>query len=88
MASMRVVHDEPEQVPSKEASQEPFPTFGPCSNTQVPHFDFKKEGEHLPFKLNLGDVPLYWEHQAKFIDLIYSKQEVLSLHDEDLGYCD
>ena len=28
------------------------------------------------------------EHQAKFIDLIYSNKEVFSLHDEDLGYCD
>ena len=28
------------------------------------------------------------EHQARFINLIYSNQEVFSLHDEDLGYCD
>ena len=28
------------------------------------------------------------EHQAKFINLIYSNQEVFQLHDEDLGYCD
>ena len=43
---------------------------------------------HLPIKLNLGDVPLDKEHQATFIDLIYSNQEVFSLHDEDLSYCD
>ena len=36
----------------------------------------------------MGDIPLGKEHQAKFIDLIYSNQEVFSLHDEDLGYCD
>ena len=26
------------------------------------------------------------EHQARFINLIYSNQEVFSFHDEDLGY--
>ena len=88
MASVKVVHDEPNQVPSKETRQEPHPTFVPHPNTQVADFDFKKEVESLPFKLNLGDVPLDKEHQAKFIDLIYSNQEVFSLHDEDLGYCD
>ena len=35
----------------------------------------------------MGDVPSDKEHQAKFIDLIYSNQGVFSLHDEDLGYC-
>ena len=37
--------------------------------------------------LNLGDVHLEKEDKARFIDLIYSNQEVFSLHDEDLGYC-
>ena len=36
----------------------------------------------------MGDIHLDKEHQAKFINLIYSNQEVCSLHDEDLGYCD
>ena len=49
--------------------------------------NFQKEVEHLPFKLNLVDIPLEKEHQAKFIKLIYSNQEVFSLHDKDLGYC-
>ena len=90
MASVQVVHDEPGKMPSvqEEASQEPHPTFGPHPNTQVADFNFYKEVKHLPFKLNVGDVPLGKEHQAKFIDLICSKQEVFSLHDEDLGYCD
>ena len=66
----------------------PCPTFGPCPNTSVVDFDFQQEVEHLHFKLSLGDVPLEKEHQARFIDLIYSNQEVFSLHDEDLGYCD
>ena len=76
-------------MPSKdEASPEPCPTFGPHPNTQVADFDFRKEIEHLLFKLNLGHIPLDKEHQAKFIDLIYSNQEEFSLHDEDLGYSD
>ena len=87
-ASVKVVQDEPDQMLSKEVSQEPHPTFGPCPNTKVADFNFEKEVEHLPFKLNLGDIPLDKEHQAKFIDLIYSNQGVFSLHDEDLGYCD
>ena len=72
----------------EESSQEPHPTFGPNHNTQSGDFNLKKEVEHLPFKLNLGDIPLEKEHQAKFIALIYSNHEVFSLHDEDLGYCD
>ena len=88
MATVKVVHDEPDTRPSKEANKYPHPTFGPNSNTDVADFDFQKEVECLPFKLNLGDVHLDKEHQARFINLIYSNQEVFSLHDEDLGYCD
>ena len=72
MASMKAVHHKPDQVPSKEASQEPCPTFGPHPNTKVTDFDFEKEVGCLPFKLNLWYVPLDREHQAKFIDMIYS----------------
>ena len=87
-ALVKVAHNEPDQVPSKEEpSQEPHPTFGPHPNTQVADLDFKKEVEHPPFKLNLGDIHLDREHQAKFINLIYRNQEVFSLHDEELGYC-
>ena len=86
MASTEMAHNEPDNMQSvKEASQDPCPTFGPCSHTQVVDFNFEKEVEHLPFKLNLGDFPLEEEHQAKF-DLINSNQEVFSSHDEDLGY--
>ena len=88
MASMKVVHNEPNQVPLKEASQESHLAFGPHPNTHAADFNFKKEVECFPFKLNLGDVLLDKEHQAKFIDLIYSNQEVFSFQDEDLGYCD
>ena len=51
-------------------------------------FDFERKVECLPFKLYLRDVHLDKEHWAKFIDLIYSNQEVFSLHDEDVGYHD
>ena len=88
MATVKVVHDEPDTKPSKEANKEPHPTFGPCPNTDAADFDFQKEVEHLPFKLNLGDILLDKEHQARFINLIHSNQEVFSLRDEDLGYCD
>ena len=83
MATVKSVHDEPGVKPSAE----PHPTFGPHPNTSAADFNFKQEVEHLPFKLNLGDVHLEKEHQARFINLIYSNQEVFSLHDEDLGYC-
>ena len=42
MASAKVVHNEPDKMPSKEeATQEPHPTFGPHLNTQVAEIDFK-----------------------------------------------
>ena len=69
MATVKLVHDEPETKPSTE----PHPTFGPHPNTDAADLNLQKEVEHLPFKLNLGDVPLEKEHQAKFINLIYSK---------------
>ena len=57
MAPVKAVHGEPDKVPSKEeASQQLHPTFGPHPNTQAADFDFKKEIECLPFKLNLGEI--------------------------------
>ena len=44
LASVKAVHNEPGQVPSKEeTSQELHPTFGLHPNTQVADFDFKKK---------------------------------------------
>ena len=68
MATVKAVHDEPDTKSSKETNKEPHPTLGPHPNTKVADFDFQKEVEHLPFKLNLGDIHLDKEHQAKFID--------------------
>ena len=87
IATLKVVHNEPDTKPLTENIKEPHPTFGPHPNTDAADFDFQKEVECLPFKLNLGGIPLEKEHQAKFINLIYSNQEVFSLHDEGLGYC-
>ena len=53
MATVKVVHDKPDTKPSKEASKETYPKFGLCPNTKVADFDFQKEVECLPFKLNL-----------------------------------
>ena len=78
LATVKLVHNEPDTMPANEAKKEPHPTFGSCPNTDAADFDFQKEIEHLPFKLNLGDVHLDKEHQARFINLIYSNQEVFS----------
>ena len=44
MASVKVVHNGPDQVPlNEEAIPEPLPTFRPCPNTQVANFDLKKK---------------------------------------------
>ena len=80
ITTVKAVHDEPDTNPLKEANIEPHLKFGPHSNTNVADFDFQKEVECLPFKLNLEDIHLDKEHQAKFIDLIYSNQDVFSLH--------
>ncbi len=42
----------------------------------------------MPFKLNLGSIPLMEKEQKHFIELIYKYQQVFSLHNGDLGYCD
>ena len=83
-ATVKSVHNEPGTKPSAE----PCSKFGPHPNTSAADFDFQQEVECLPFKLNLGNLPLEKEHQERFINLIYSNQQVFSLHDEDLGYCD
>ena len=54
MARVKAVHDEPDLMPSKEANKEPCPTFRPCPNTKVAHFDFQKEVEYLPHQAQSG----------------------------------
>ena len=54
MATVIAVHDEPDTKPSTEANTVPHPKFEPHPNTKVVDFDFQKEVECLPFKLNSG----------------------------------
>ena len=84
------VNQDTNDTSGKSASKEKDekPSFGARPNTKDPDFDFKKELERLPFKLNIGDAPLTRDQQARLIDVIYSHTEVFSLFDGDLGFCD
>ena len=89
MSSVQVVYIEPGKMPSKEeASGGPHLKCGPHTNTQVADFNFKQRSGASSLQASSGNIPLENENQAKFIDLIYINQEVFSLHDDDLGYCD
>ena len=76
------------QPTSEESANQEQPKFGPRPDTGSADFDFKTELEHLPFTINIGEAPLSREQQSRFIDLIYDNQEVFSLYDGDLGFCD
>ena len=67
--TVEAVHNEPDTKPSNECNKEPHCPFGSHPNTKW-QIDFQREVECLPFKLNLGDIHLDKQHQAKFIDLI------------------
>ena len=84
------VNQETNDTSGKSASNEKDekPSFGARPNTKNPDFDFKKELERLPFKLNIRDALLTREQQARLIDVIYDHTEVFSLFDRDLGFCD
>ena len=64
------------------------PKFGSPPDYDSPDFDFKGECERLPFPLNIGEAPLDLDQQKRFLRFIYENQEVFSLYDGDLGYCD
>ena len=64
------------------------PKFGPRPDLESEDFDFKTELGKLPFTLNIGEAPLTVEQQKWFIQLVYDNQEVFSLYDGDLGYCE
>ena len=68
--------------------QKKKPQFGARPYTTSTDFDFETELKCLPFTINIGEAPLTREQQACFINLIYEYQEVFSLFDGDLGYCD
>ena len=82
---------------NKNSQGEEKPKFGSPPDYDSPDFDFKGECERLLFqqicgkwnpKLNIGEAPLDLDQQKRFIRLIYENQEVFSLYDGDLGYCD
>ena len=64
------------------------PKFGSPPDYDSLDFDFKGECERLLFTLNVGEAHLDLNQQKRFIRLIYENQEVFSLYDEDLSYCD
>ena len=72
MASVQVVHDEPGKVPSVKEEA-----------SQEPHFT-----SGLDPNTQIVDFIFKKEVECLPFNLIYSYQEVFSLHDEDLGYCD
>ena len=76
------------QPTSEDSANQEQPKFGPRPDTSSADFDFKMELERLPFTINIGEAPLSREQQSRFIDLIYDNQEVFSLYDGDLGFCD
>ena len=43
MATVKVVHNEPDLMPSKEVNKEPYPTLGPHPNNKGADFDFQKK---------------------------------------------
>ena len=71
---------------SKEGSTSSLPSFGPCPDT-TKDYNFDDEVARLPFKFNLGDAPFSEEQQDHLLNLLHDHQEVFSLHDEDLGFC-
>ena len=63
-----------------------YPRFGERHDTRKA-YDFTIEIEQLPLKFNMGDAPFTKEQQDQLLNLIYNNQQVFSIHDEDLGFC-
>ena len=78
------------ETKENETSKEKYEklSFSARPDTKTPQFNFKKELERLPFKLNIGEALLTHKQQAHSIDIIYDHTEVFSLFDGDLGFCD
>ena len=70
---------------TSEVEENSHPKFGPHPDTNLNYFE--DEVQQLPLTFNLGDTPLSKEQQDWFLNLIYERKEVFSLHDEDLGFC-
>ena len=72
---------------TSEVEENPQPTFGLHPDVRS-NYSFEDEVQCLPFKFNLGDAPFNKEQQDQLLNLIYDYKEVVSLHNEDLGFCD
>ena len=72
--------------PSEEESTPPLPSFGPHPDTST-EYNFEDEVKKLPFTFNLGDAPFSKEQKDCLLNLIYNHKKVVSLHNEDLGFC-
>ena len=71
-----------------QAHQHQCLVLGPMFDTSSKDFDFPRKVQQLPFKLNMGEhTCLTRSRQARIIDVICNSQEVFSLHDQNLGYC-
>ena len=65
------------------------PKFVPRPDTGSAKYDFHTKIEWLPSKLNIRrDASLSWVHQSCLINLTYDSQQIFSLHEKVLGYCD
>ena len=76
-----------EKSVTSEAQENPQPTLGPHPDMSS-NYNFEDEVQWLPFKFNLGDVPLNKKQQDSLLNLVYDQKEVFSLHNEDLMLCD
>ena len=70
--------------PKEDTSSVDYPKYMERPNTGK---DLKRKLQ-LPFKFNLGGAPFTREQQDQILNLVYDNQQVFSLHDDDLGFCD
>ena len=70
----------------KDTLPEDYPEFGERPETGKA-YDFKEEVAWLLFQFNLRDVPFTKQQQFQLLNLLYDNQQVFSLHDDDLGFC-
>ena len=77
--------------PGKEWQQSavPHPVFGSTPDTSSKDFDLQGGDIKATFWAELeANANLTQDQQAQFINVIYDNQEVFSLHNKDLGFCD
>ena len=78
--------EENPDLPKKDNLPVEHPKFGERPDTGKA-YNFEKEVEGLPFQCNLGDASFTKEQQDCLLNLVYDNQQLFSLHNEDLGFC-